>query len=215
MNNIQKTAIAILFLVAGLILYFSWHNSPHLSQTSVENNSSEGQIPPSSIPTPKLADPISNAESRITKKPFGIYITPQTSPVQPEKFTGFHTGTDFETTPEEANIPVPFYAICDGKILTKRTATGYGGVLVQSCTIENQAVTVVYGHVSLTSIPKNIGDPLASGEQIGNLGHSPDETDGERKHLHLGIHKGTAINILGYVQNQSDLSGWLDWQKIN
>jgi hypothetical protein len=39
------------------------------------------------------------------------------------------------------------------------------------------------------------------------------ETDGERKHLHLGIHKGTAINILGYVQNSSELNNWVDITK--
>ncbi|MDP1845177.1 MAG: hypothetical protein Q8L09_00330 [Candidatus Moranbacteria bacterium] len=36
------------------------------------------------------------------------------------------------------------------------------------------------------------------------------ETDGERKHLHLGIHKGAGVNILGYVQSKAELSGWLD-----
>ena len=165
--------------------------------------------------TPKVVtDPIDQATKRVTKKPFGIYITPKNSPVQPEKFTGYHTGVDFETFPEEANTDVPFYAICSGKILAKRSATGYGVVFVQSCTINNQAVTVIYGHISLKSIAKNIGDTLSQEEKIGNLGHSPDETDGERKHLHLGIHKGTEINIKGYVQSAPELSAWLDFQKL-
>ena len=168
--------------------------------------------PTASIKT--LADPIADAQSRITKKPFGIHITPATSPVQPERFSGYHTGTDFETTPAEADAAIPFYAICSGNIVAKRTASGYGAVLVQACNIADQPVTVIYGHVSLQSIAKNIGDALAAGEQIGILGHSPDETDGERKHLHVGIHKGTAINILGYVQKPADLDGWLDWQKL-
>jgi len=36
------------------------------------------------------------------------------------------------------------------------------------------------------------------------------ETDEERKHLHFGIHEGESVNLLGYVQNTNELSGWLD-----
>jgi hypothetical protein len=37
------------------------------------------------------------------------------------------------------------------------------------------------------------------------------ETNGERKHLHLGFHKGNGINLLGYVNTQEQLiDGWLD-----
>jgi murein DD-endopeptidase MepM/ murein hydrolase activator NlpD len=147
----------------------------------------------------------------VTKKPFGIYITPQTSPVQPERFRGYHTGTDFEIFPEELNADVPVHAVCKGAIALKKNASGYGGVLVQNCNLENQPVTVIYGHLKLTSISKNAGDNLNAGETIGILGKAySSETDGERKHLHLGIHKGTTVNILGYVQSQSELSGWID-----
>jgi len=199
----------LLILTVVLLLFGLWwllSRKPVLTQTT--------QSPTTTPVVKQVVTPISEASTRVTKKPFGIFITPKTSPVQPERFSGYHSGTDFETTPDEQNSEVPFFAICTGKVLAKRTATGYGGVFVQSCTINNQAVTVIYGHVSLKSISKNIGDSLAQGEQIGNLGHSPDETDGERKHLHLGIHLGTAINILGYVQKQSDLSAWLDFQKL-
>jgi len=72
--------------------------------------------PNQSAQKPALSEPISNTKSRVTKKPFGIYITPQTSPVQPEKFTGYHTGTDFETTSQEADAVVPVYAACTGKM---------------------------------------------------------------------------------------------------
>lgn len=159
-------------------------------------------------------EPIENAEERVTKKPFGIYAKPGFSPVEPEHFVGFHTGTDFEILPGEENIEVPIFAICDGKILEKKTAQGYGGVLAQSCTIQNQPVVVVYGHLSLQSIPKTIGDELKAKEKIGILGQPPNETDNERKHLHLGIHKGTQLVILGYVQKESELSNWIDFQSL-
>lgn len=158
-----------------------------------------------------LVAPISRAGERVTKKPFGIFITPQNSPVQPERFSGFHTGADFETFPEEQNVDIPIYAIIPGKILVKRWASGYGGVLVESGEINGNAVTIIYGHLNLASINKNVGDTLSSGEKIGVLGKGySQETDGERKHLHLGIHKGTGINILGYVNSQPQLAGWLD-----
>ncbi|MBX4187445.1 MAG: M23 family metallopeptidase [Candidatus Doudnabacteria bacterium] len=170
-------------------------------------------VQPKTKHTQKI-EPLQNIDNRVTKKPFGIFITKENSPVQPERFSGYHTGTDFETTAEEANSEVPFYAVCDGKILQKRAASGYGGVLVQTCQIQSQDVTVIYGHVSLKSINKNIGDNLTAGDKIGILGQPPDETDGERKHLHLGIHKGTAVNILGYAQSLSALVNWLDYEKI-
>jgi hypothetical protein len=205
--NKTITSIVIILIITGSVLTInlSRKKSPVNPAAPVTENNNPAKI---------LASPIDQADRRVTKKPFGIYITPETSPIQPEKFTGFHTGTDFETFANEATADVPFYAICDGQILQKRTVTGYGGILIQSCTINDQAVTVVYGHIKLSSIAKNIGDNLSASEKIGFLGQPPTDTAGERKHLHLGIHIGTAINILGYVQKQADLSSWLDWQKL-
>lgn len=155
--------------------------------------------------------PINRAGERATKKPFGIFIRPQNSPVQPERFSGFHTGTDFETFPDEQDLDVPIYSITNGKIIIKKTAGGYGGILVQSAIINKNPVTIVYGHLNLASINKKVGDSLIAGEQIGFLGKGYSaQTDGERKHLHLGIHKGASVNILGYVQNEDQLSDWID-----
>lgn len=161
--------------------------------------------------TDNFSATISRISERVTKKPFGIFITPQDSPVQPERFRGYHTGTDFETFSQEKDSDVPIYAITDGKILLKKSASGYGGVLVESGTYGNSPITIIYGHLSLTSINKKVGDSLAKGEQIGVLGkgYGP-ETDGERKHLHLGIHLGKEINILGYVPDKETLKDWID-----
>lgn len=159
----------------------------------------------------QTVDPIDGAVSRITKKSFGTYVNSKNSPVSPERFTGFHNAVDLETTLEEQNIDVGVKVLCDGKLLAARTASGYGGVMVQSCTLDGQAVTVIYGHIKPSSIAAKIGDQLKAGDFLANLGDAySNETDGERKHLHLGIHKGTGMNILGYVQSKSELSGWLD-----
>jgi hypothetical protein len=156
-------------------------------------------------------DPLSGALSRITKKPFGMLINPKTSPVQPERFAGYHNAVDLEITPEEQSIDVLVKALCDGKILVAKTASGYGGVMVQSCNLDGQAVTVIYGHIRLSSVTAKVGGQLNAGDVFAQLGKGfSGQTDGERKHLHLGIHKGNDVNILGYVQTKSQLSTWID-----
>jgi hypothetical protein len=199
----KKLTSVIIVLIIAIIAFFVYKNEAKA---------------PTQMGTPKAGQTqaVSSRDSIydtawITKKPFGIYITPANSPVQPEKFTGYHTGVDFETTPAEANLNVPVPAFCDGKLLLKKYATGYGGVAVESCVLNGRAVTIIYGHLRLASITPAVGQALQKGDFIGNLGRGySTETDGERKHLHVGIHLGTAINILGYVQKQSDLSAWLD-----
>ncbi|HTX86626.1 MAG TPA: M23 family metallopeptidase [Candidatus Nanoarchaeia archaeon] len=158
-----------------------------------------------------IAEPIADALARITKKPFGIYVSPGHSPVNPERFTGYHTGVDFEAFASEASSAVPVYAICAGTLAIKETARGYGGMAVERCRIGGQNVTVVYGHLKLTSITAKVGEKLSAGEELAILGKGYSaETDGERKHLHLGIHKGTTINTSGYVSAAAQLSGWID-----
>ncbi|MDB4940311.1 MAG: hypothetical protein JWO40_736 [Candidatus Doudnabacteria bacterium] len=189
--------------------------------TSVPTNPAKPTLstPPTTTPViptaiTVLAEPISNANTRITKKFFGTYVTPKNSPVQPEKFTGYHTGVDFETTAAEKDLAVPISAICDGKIVVSGFVNGYGGVIIQKCVISGADVTVLYGHLNLGSLPK-IGTIEKKGDKIAILGAAQShDTDGERKHLHLSIHKGTAIEYRGYVQNKNELASWLDYQEL-
>jgi murein DD-endopeptidase MepM/ murein hydrolase activator NlpD len=225
LRYLMDKKIFILFsivVVFALLIFYNLYSINVVSQTVVEVNLPKIRKIIGSQPSPEASlaaiqptgpfiSPLDRAAERVTKKPFGIFITPQNSPVQPEKFRGYHTGTDFEIFPEELNTDVVVHAICDGKIALKKTASGYGGVLVESCKLDNNPVTIVYGHLKLASITKKNGDSLSQGEEIGILGKAfSAETSGERKHLHLGIHKGAGVNILGYVQKQSDLSGWID-----
>jgi len=211
----KKIPIIVLILIVIGLVWFAVNRKPANAPTNVSLN---GQNQQSSKATQPVADPshpfiapISDASARTTKKFFGTYVTPKNSPVQPERFTGYHTGTDFETFPNEQNADVSISVICDGKLLLKEYASGYGGVAVQACVLNGSAVTVIYGHLRLSSIAPNTGEMLHAGDHLAVLGTGySTETDGERKHLHLGIHKGTAINILGYVQQKSQLSGWID-----
>ncbi len=194
-RNKKILLFCIFLLVAGFffLLYNKATAPKQTEQTSVASNI-----------------PLDRALERITKKPFGIQIFKANSPVQPEKFSGFHTGTDLETFENEQDKDIQVRAICEGKILLKKQASGYGGVAVQECQLNSQSVTVIYGHLKFSSI-KAQGTLLKAGDILGILGKGySSETDGERKHLHLAVHKGVSVNILGYVQKQEDLENWFD-----
>lgn len=155
-----------------------------------------------------LVEPIAEFKSRITKKPFGIFITPETSPVQPEKFRGYHTAADVEYDDKTEEIPIR--AIADGTVVMASTASGYGGVLVIRHGINDKDLAVIYGHLDPASLPK-VGDRVSAGQRVGILGEGgTPETDGGRKHLHFGIRTDDTVNIKGYVQNKEELSNWID-----
>jgi hypothetical protein len=78
-------------------------------------------------PTSKLVEPTKNFVQRVTKKPFGILIDKKTSPVQPERFSGYHTGADAEYADVKTDVPV--VAIADGTVEYANTVDGYGGVI--------------------------------------------------------------------------------------
>ncbi|MBI3573244.1 MAG: M23 family metallopeptidase [Candidatus Kerfeldbacteria bacterium] len=162
-------------------------------------------------PISDFVPPIDNFAARITKKPFGIYITPATSPVQPERFQGYHTGDDAETTADEQYKDVPIVSMADGEVILARYVSGYGGVMMIVSTIKGQTVTALYGHLRLSSLTKKVGNNAKKGEKIGVLGTGyTSETDGERKHLHFGILKGRSTNVKGYVSSKAALTDWND-----
>lgn len=157
----------------------------------------------------ELVEPIADFATRISKKPFGIYISPDNSPVQPEKFTGYHTGVDVEYG-DLAEDTIPVLAIADGEVLRSAWVSGYGGMLAIRHQIEGKSYIVIYGHLSPNSLAK-LGQKVLAGDIIANLGQAySQETAGERKHLHFAIYTGSDINVKGYVPRQSDLSLWLD-----
>ncbi|KKR13179.1 MAG: hypothetical protein UT42_C0051G0014 [Candidatus Falkowbacteria bacterium GW2011_GWA2_39_24] len=155
--------------------------------------------------------PLDNAVVRVTKKPFGIKISPSDSPISPEKFSGYHTGADFEILPTEIDQDIIVRAICNGPVIYKQYVSGYGGVLIQRCSLNQEIITVLYGHLQLSSIMAERQQTLLSSDIIGPLGQAySTETDGERQHLHLSIHRGTDINLRGYVNDPKLLAEWID-----
>jgi murein DD-endopeptidase MepM/ murein hydrolase activator NlpD len=194
----------------GSALLFFWFFLKSKKITTVINNVSIPilTLTPTTQPTKEVEKiyPVAEFNQRITKKPFGIYITPQDSPVQPERFTGFHTGVDVEYGDVTDDVPV--FAVCDGDIVLGKWVSGYGGTVVLKCQINNLNYYVLYGHLRAASITGNI--KVLKGDKIAVLGDGyTQETDFERKHLHFSIHKNS-MDLRGYVQKQSELVGWID-----
>lgn len=203
----RHSLIDIRFVPSGRTYFYVFAYTPELPKETFDAFISSLQFhndPVTYLP------PVDSPAERITKKPFGILINPATSPVQPEKFSGYHTGTDFEVlNDQEYGRDIPVFAVCGGRILRDQTADGYGGYAVQECMNGGDVFTVVYGHLDATRT--TTATYVAPGEQLGYLGdHESSETDGERKHLHLGFHKGPAVNIRGYVSSESALAEWMN-----
>ncbi len=159
-------------------------------------------------------EPLDRASERDQKLTFGLYVTPdpEQNPIDPpERFTGYHTALDYEIFPDEIDQPVKVYGACDGKVVYKKWVEGYGGTFIQTCLWEGETVTVLYGHLDIGSITLEVGDQVKPGDEIGELGDGQsEETSFNRKHLHLGIHKGGEVELLGYVQDQADLANYID-----
>ncbi len=205
--------IVLLLVIAGASLYLYQKNNQTNSAKILPVPSLNAETPNSLITTSDYALPTANYKTGQTKKHFGQYITPQNSPVQPEKFTGYHTGVDIEVPQDNAEVPV--YSISNGLTRFVGNVSGYGGVIIIQYTINGEMVTALYGHIRLSSATVKAGDQVAKGEQLAVLG-SPylTETGGERKHLHFSLHRGVAFDYVGYVQKVSELSAWLDPNNI-
>lgn len=170
------------------------------TKTAQKKSSKKNQSP--------YVTPIDEFKKRITKKKFGTYITPQNSTVQPERFSGYHTGVDVEYGDIKSDTPVR--AITSGTVTFSGVIDGYGGVLLITHTIKGLPRTVVYGHLDPSSLPTN-GSAVKKSQKIGLLGaDKSSETDGERKHLHFAVLTDTRQDFRGYVQSEGELSAWLN-----
>lgn len=157
--------------------------------------------------------PLIDGYSRATPLHFGLYVTPDPdeNPIDPpERFTGYHVATDFEITPDEAEKDIPVYAICSGPVAFSGFAEGYGGLLIQRCTYKGSQISVIYGHLLIAPL-LNEGVYIERGKQISSLAKARTyESGGNRKHLHLGIHKGPKIDFRGYVQTEEEVATFID-----
>jgi len=156
-----------------------------------------------------ILEPIGGFKEKITKKYFGLFITPQTSPVQPDKFDGYHNGVDVEYEGILQEISVR--AITDGTVVFSDWVKGYGGVMVLNHTIDGKDYFVLYGHLDPQSMIKN-NIKVKAGDIIGVLGNDhSEETDGARKHLHFSVRPvENGLDFRGYVKTEEELAQWID-----
>lgn len=160
-----------------------------------------------------IHDPLPNAANRATPLSFGLYVSPDAddNPIDPpERFSGYHAAEDFEVSAGELDGDVPVYAICSGRVIFSGYAEGYGGLLIHRCKIEGQDVTVLYGHLKIDGMPEE-NAMVQGGDTIGLLADARSYESGmNRKHLHLGIHKGKKLALRGYVQTEKELEDYVD-----
>ncbi len=159
-----------------------------------------------------LSWPLSSGAERQRLITYGLSISPETSPLpKPERWVGYHTALDLEINPGEEEIDLPVTAACDGEILLAGPVGGYGHVIIQSCTIHKEPVTVLYGHLAGASFNVKKGDPVAAGQTLANLGQAYSSDNGNvRKHLHFALHQGSDIVYRGYVPTQQELQSYID-----
>ncbi len=187
-------------------VFFVFGERPDLSEETFD--SFLQSIDLNAKPDVSHAPPVQEFRERITQKPFGIFITPETSPVRPERFRGYHTGVDVEFGDVTKDVPV--FSIADGVVVRSGIAKGYGGVIAIRHTISDVSYIAIYGHLDPQTITQ-AGIRVPKEAQIGVLGDGfTYETDNERKHLHFGIYTGADANIQGYVDSSQELARWID-----
>jgi murein DD-endopeptidase MepM/ murein hydrolase activator NlpD len=196
--------------IAGAVFLYPSHAVAPASAEVRGDVLPESAVKGESVSAP-FVFPMDRALERVTKKPFGLHIEPGHSPVPNDRFSGYHVGVDFETFENEQEIDIPVYAICEGPLLLKQFAKGYGGMMVQECILNGETVSIVYGHLHLETIVVTTGETIAQGQIVGFLGKGySEETDGVRKHLHLGLYTETPLDIRGYVKEEEETKKWLN-----
>ena len=205
---VYSLSFSIPFLILFCLFNKEVLNESDISQEQVKPRySQQGLV----IEGSDAVMPVDRAMERVSKKPYGIYVSPNNSPVQPERFSGYHTASDFEILADEEDLPVLVYAICEAELKYQGIVNGYGGVMILACDLNGEAVTLIYGHLDIKQLDYQVGDKINKGDQIAILAPAySDLSDGERKHLHLGIHRGEKIELRGYVSSESELLSWYD-----
>lgn len=197
----------IVFIVLALGVFYI--NASGSKQTVIDSSSKPSPEPEKS--EEKVFYPMTSYEQRLTFRKFGQKVTAADKPKCGRAFFGIHNADDLEILPGEENSDVPVFAAVDGKVVYLDNVDGYGGLLVLKGKLNNEDMTFNYGHIKLASAKFSQGSEVKAGDEIAILGKGCSrETDFERKHLHFAIHKGITVDVSGYLQNESELSDWLN-----
>ena len=106
-----------------------------------------------------------------------------------------HAGSDFA-----AADGTPILAVADGVVTFAGPSGGYGNLIIIEHTVGGQRVASYYGHMWDTGIHVTVGETVAAGQHIADVGSNGHSTG---PHLHLEIHPG------GAGQPAVDADAWL------
>lgn len=108
-----------------------------------------------------------------------------------------HTGIDFR-----APTGAPARAVSAGTVITAEYHGGYGNMVDIS---HGNGVVTRYGHLSKIAV--KVGEKVAAGDRIGNVGSTGRSTG---PHLHYEIRiGGEAIDPMRYLSAGQEISSWL------
>lgn len=119
--------------------------------------------------------------------PAGTYTTSDSFGPRIDPYTGedrFHAGSDL---PAPAGTPI--LAIGDGVVTFAGERGTYGGLIILEHTVGGERVASYYAHMYDHGIHVAVGDSVAAGQHIGDVGSAGKSTG---PHLHLETHPGGA-----------------------
>lgn len=119
--------------------------------------------------------------------PAGTYTTSDSFGPRIDPYTGaerFHAGSDL---PAPAGTPI--LAVADGVVTFAGERGTYGGLIILEHTVGGERVASYYAHMYDHGIHVAVGDSVAAGQHIGDVGSAGKSTG---PHLHLEIHPGGA-----------------------
>lgn len=130
--------------------------------------------------------------------PHGTYTSTDSFGWRTDPVTGaraFHAGSDLA-----APGGTPILAVADGRVVFAGPRGTYGGLIILEHTVAGQAVASYYAHMYDSGIHVKVGDSVAAGQHVGDVGSAGKSTG---PHLHLEIHPG------GQGQPAVDALDWL------
>jgi murein DD-endopeptidase MepM/ murein hydrolase activator NlpD len=140
--------------------------------------------------------------------PVGTYTNTDSFGWRVDPYTGartFHAGSDLA-----ASLGTPILAVADGVVAFAGQRGSYGGLIILNHTIGGDTVASYYGHMYPDGIHVAMGDSVAAGQHIGDVGSAGKSTG---PHLHLEIHPGgadqPAVNATDWLTEHGagDLAG--------
>ncbi|MET0843318.1 MAG: M23 family metallopeptidase, partial [Mycetocola sp.] len=155
-----------------------------------------GHVPALSVPeTSRVVFPLPAGTYTIFRN-FGWRIDPFSG--SPE----FHRGSDLA-----APLGTPILAIADGVVSYAGQRSPHGGQIIIEHTVGGERVASYYHHMYDHGIRVAMGESVAAGQQIGDVGSAGRSTG---PHLHIEIHPGgadePAIDALQWLSEHSAVS---------